>query len=198
MRKILTAAAIAIAITGSAVIGQVTTKTVTAGNYKLDKRHAKIVWAVSHMGLSTYYGQFTDFDATVSLDPAKPADSKLNVTINVGSVSTNDGQLDTHLKAADFFDAAKFPTATFVSTSVQPTGATTAKVTGNFTLKGVTKPLTLDVTLNGAGPHPMSKAPAAGFSATGTIKRSDYGVSYGIPAVGDNVTLHISGEFGKA
>ncbi len=198
MRKILIAAAVAIASVGGVhAVAQAPAPSVEAGSYTLDKRHAKIVWAVNHLGFSIYYGEFTDFDAKLTLDPAAPAKSSLNATINVQSVSTNDADLDKHLKAPDFFDADKFPTSTFVSTSVQPTGPTTAKVTGNFTLKGVTKPLTLDVTLVGAGPHPMSKKPVAGFSAVGTIKRSDYGVSYGVPMVADNVKLQISGEFNK-
>lgn len=201
MRKLFIAATLAAAAVTSVGFhagAQNAAPKVEAGNYKLDKRHAKIVWNVNHMGFSIYYGEFTNFDATLTLDPAKPDASKLNVTIDVKSVSTNDADLDKHLNAADFFDTANHPTATFVSTSVQPTGATTAKVTGDFTLRGVTKPLTLDVTLLGAGPHPMSKAPVAGFSATGTIKRSDFGVKYGVPMVGDDVTLHISGEFNKA
>ena len=170
---------------------------VRAGAYALDKSHAKIVWSTSHFGFSTYYGEFTDFDAKLSLDPANPANSKLNVVVQTASVNGHNEALETHLKSADFFDVAKHPTATFVSTRVTPTGATTADVTGNFTLLGVTRPLTLKVTFNKAGEN-MAKTYVAGFSAEGIVKRSDYGMTYAVPAVGDEVKLTFSGEFNPA
>lgn len=170
---------------------------VRAGDYKLDKSHAKILWSVSHFGFSTYTGEFTDFDARLTLDPARPERSRLSATIALASVATHNDALDTHLRAADFFDAAAHPTATFVSTSVRPTGPRTALVTGNFTLRGVTRPLTLDVVFNAAGDN-MAGTYTAGFSATGTIRRSDYGMTYAVPAVGDEVELRISGEFNPA
>jgi polyisoprenoid-binding protein YceI len=98
--------------------------------------------------------------------------------------------------SADFFDAAKFPNATFTSTKVTASG-TSATVVGNLTLKGVTKPVTLAVKFTGAGANPMSKAVTVGFSATGTIKRSDFGINYGVPAVGDQVDLVLTGAFEK-
>ena len=170
---------------------------VRAGAYTLDKAHAKIIWSTSHFGFSTYYGEFTDFDAKLSLDPANPANSKLTVTVDTASVNGHNEALETHLKSADFFDVAKHPTATFVSTRVTPTGATTADVTGNFTLLGVTRPLTLKVTFNKAGEN-MAKTYVAGFSAEGIVKRSDYGMTYAVPAVGDEVKLTFSGEFNPA
>ncbi len=170
---------------------------VRAGAYTLDKAHAKIIWSASHFGFSTYYGEFTDFDAKLNLDPARPANSKLSVTVNTASVNGHNEALETHLKSADFFDVAKHPTATFVSTRVTPTSATTADVTGNFTLLGVTKPLTLKVTFNKAGDN-MAKVYTAGFSAEGTVKRSDYGMTYAVPGVSDEVKLTISGEFNQA
>lgn len=170
---------------------------VRAGAYALDKAHAKIIWSTSHFGFSTYYGEFTDFDAKLNLDPANPANSKLSVTVQTASVNGHNPALEKHLQSADFFDVAKHPTATFVSTKVAPTSATTADVTGNFTLLGVTKPLTLKVTFNKAGEN-MAKTYVAGFSAEGVVKRSDFGMNYAVPGVSDDVKLLISGEFNPA
>lgn len=202
MRKIaLAVTAAAIAVSAHAIAGTqsapATPVAVQAGDYALDKSHAKIVWSTSHFGFSTYYGEFTDFDAKLNLDPANPANSKLSVTVAMTSVDTHNDKLDAHLESADFFDVAAHPTATFTSTAVRRTGAATADVTGNFTLRGVTKPITLHVTFNKAGEN-MAKRYTAGFSAEGVIKRSDFGVSYAVPAVGDEVKLQISGEFNAA
>ncbi|MDB5668712.1 MAG: polyisoprenoid-binding protein [Alphaproteobacteria bacterium] len=168
-----------------------------SGSYALDRSHAKIIWSVSHFGFSTYYGEFTDFDARLILDAANPERSRLNVTVNTPSVATHNDALDTHLRNADFFGVADHPTATFNSTAIRRTGATTAEVTGDFTMLGRTRPLTLDVTFNAAREN-MAGVYTAGFSATGTIKRSDYGMNYALPAVGDEVALQISGEFNLA
>lgn len=170
---------------------------VRSGNYALDRSHAKIVWGISHFGFSTYHGEFTDFDAKLTLDGANPERSRLSVTVATASVDTHDEKLDAHLKNADFFDVAKHPTATFTSTAVRRTGPTTAEVTGNFTLLGQTRPLTLAVTFNKAGEN-MGQVYTAGFSATGTVKRSDYGMTYALPGLGDEVDLTISGEFNLA
>lgn len=167
---------------------------VRSGDYRLDKAHAKIVWATSHFGFSTYYGEFTDFDARLRLDGDDPEASRLTVNVATASVDTHDEALDTHLRGADFFDVGNHPSASFTSTAIRMTGANTAEVTGNFTLRGQTRPLTLAVTFNKAGTN-MAGTYTTGFSATGTIRRSDYGVSYGLPAVGDEVRLTISGEF---
>ena len=168
-----------------------------SGDYRLDKSHAKIVWGISHFGFSTYYGEFTGFDAKLKLDAANPANSSLQATIDIGSVSTNDAKLDAHLKAADFFDAAKFPTATYVSTAVHRTGAKTAHVVGTLPLHGVTKPVDLNVTFNAAGEN-FAKTYVAGFSAEGVIKRSDFGMTTYLPGLGDEVSLKISSEFNPA
>ncbi|HEY0327359.1 MAG TPA: YceI family protein [Allosphingosinicella sp.] len=170
---------------------------VRSGTYALDRSHAKIMWSVSHFGFSTYYGEFTDFDARLTLDSASPERSRLNVTVNTPSVATHNDALDTHLKNGDFFDVSNHASATFTSTSVRRTGATTAEVTGDFTMLGRTRPLTLAVTFNAAGEN-MAGVYTAGFSATGTVKRSDYGMNYGVPALGDEIGLQISGEFNLA
>lgn len=168
---------------------------VKSGTYTLDRSHAKIVWGVSHLGFSTYYGGFTDFDAKLVLDGDRPENSKLNVTINLDSVATHDDKLDAHLKTADFFDTAKYPVATFVSTRIERTGPTTANVTGDFNLHGVTKPVTLAVTFNKAADGPMTKVYTAGFSAEGVIDRTEFGMTTYAPALGKDIRLLISGEF---
>lgn len=170
---------------------------VRSGAYRLDRSHAKILWSVSHFGFSEYTGEFTDFDARLTLDAAYPERSRLAVTIATPSLATHNDALDTHLRSADFFNVASHPTATFNSTAIQRTGANTARVTGDFTMLGQTRPLILDVTFNRAGAN-MANVYTAGFSATGTIRRSDYGMTYAVPGVSDEVTLRISGEFNPA
>ena len=167
---------------------------VRSGTYQLDKSHAKIHWTVSHFGFSEYTGEFTDFDARLMLDAAQPERSRLTLTVSTPSVATHDEALDAHLKNEDFFDVANHPTATFNSTAINRTGANSALVTGDFTMLGQTRPLTLNVTFNKAGDN-MAGVYTAGFSATGTVKRSAYGMTYGAPALGDDITLRISGEF---
>lgn len=167
----------------------------TAGTYALDKAHGKVTWSISHLGFSTYIGQFTDTAGTLVLDPAKPENSTLDVTIQTASVGTLNPVLDEHLKSADFFNVVKFPTATFKSTKITQTGPKTAKVHGEFTLLGVTKPLTLLVVLNQAGNNPFFKYYEAGFTATAHLKRTNWGLSKYAPALGDDVNLEIEGEF---
>jgi polyisoprenoid-binding protein YceI len=170
---------------------------VTAGAYKLDSDHGKITWSVSHMGFSTYTGQFVNVQAELSLNPTNPSASTLTATIPLADVASGNTALNGHLQTADFFDTANHPTATFVSRSVtihadDPTEAT---VVGDLTLRGVTKPVTIEVDFNQAGPS-MGNTYKAGFDGETTIKRSDFGITYGIPmGLGDEVELHIEGEF---
>ena len=167
----------------------------TTGTYALDKAHGKVTWSISHLGFSTYVGQFSDTAATLVLDGAKPENSTLDVTVQTASIGTLNPALDTHLKSADFFNVAKFPTATFKSTKIKRTGPKTAKVRGDFTLLGVTKPLTLLVVLNQAGSNPLFKYYEAGFTATAHLKRTNWGLSKYAPYLGDDVNLQIEGEF---
>lgn len=192
----LTAASIAIA---PAAIAQVSTDptTVQAGTYALETHHARIAFAIDHMGFSTWYGDFSGATGSLTIDPKAVGAAKLDVTFPVGSISTTNATLDGELKAADWFDAGKFPTASFKSTSVVATGKDTAKVTGDLTFHGVTKPVTLDVKFHGAGTNMMSKAYTIGFDATGTLKRSDFGVTKYVPLIGDQVQIVISAPFEK-
>jgi polyisoprenoid-binding protein YceI len=168
---------------------------VKAGAYKLDASHSKVTWAVTHFGFSSYVGQFPDVNGTMKLDPANLGATELHVTIDTTKIGTLNATLDKNLKAPGFLDTAKFPTASFKSTKVTRTGDTTADIQGELTLKDVTKPVTLKAVFNQAGANPLDKVYSLGFAATTTIKRSAFGVSAYVPAIGDNVTLTIDVEF---
>jgi polyisoprenoid-binding protein YceI len=164
-----------------------------ADTFKLEPTHTSVTFQYTHFGFSHPTGKFMNAVGTVTLDEATPANSSVEVSFAIDGVNTGVPALDEHLKGADFFDAAKFPTATFKSTKVEPTSATTAKVTGDLTIHGVTKPVTLDVTLNKKGPNMMKKE-TAGFTAKGTINRSDFGISTDVPGVSDQIDLYIEAE----
>lgn len=168
---------------------------VKPGAYVLDPAHGKITWSVIHLGYSTYYGQITDVAAKAVLDPKEPAKSQLSVTIGMASINGLNDALNKHLQAPEFFDTAKFPTATYTATMVEPTSPTTARITGTLTLKGVTKPVSFDATFNQAGTNPVDKRYTVGFDGWAVIKRSDFGVSAFVPAVSDEVSLRLEGEF---
>lgn len=177
---------------------------VTAGTYTADAGHSLIGWKVNHLGFNDYFGLFGDVTGTLTLDPAKPADAKVSVTIPVAKVITASPGLTSHLfkpgadgKPADFFGPAPAD-ATFVSTSVVPgADGMSATVNGNLTLNGVTKPVAIAATFAGAGASPMNKAATVGFHGMTTIKRSDFNVKYGIPFVSDEVKLDITVAFEK-
>ncbi|MES2983983.1 MAG: YceI family protein [Pseudomonadota bacterium] len=201
MRRHLIATALATALIASttgalaAYTAPATTLTgVTSGNYTVDGSHTNVLFNLTHMGFSRYYGRFNKVDGTLKFDAANPEKSTLAITIDAASVDTNNAKLEEELKGAQWFDAAKFPTITFTSTSVKKLTDTTGQVSGNLTLHGVTKPVTLSVTFNGAGKNPIMGAEQLGFSATAAIKRSDFGVSQYVPMVGDDVTLTIESE----
>lgn len=187
MKKTLLAVAIALGLGTSVAQAEPV-------NYTFDKSHTSIEFHINHLGFSNFQGEFQDFDGTLVFDEAAPTNSSVDVTIDVNSVDTDVAKLDAHLKSADFFNAEKFPSMSFKSKSITITGDKTGKITGDFTLMGVTKELTLDVTLNKSAPHPMMKIPAVGFSATGVIKRSDFGMSTYVPAVADDVYIRIETE----
>ena len=170
---------------------------VQAGEYRLDPGHSKITWSVDHFGYSTYVGQFSKVEGTLSVDPKKASEARLDVTIDANSVGTLNPALDAHLKAADFLDTAKFPTATFKATSIKLTGKRTADITGDLTLRGVTRPVTVSATFNQAGVNPVDKTYSLGFSGKAKIKRTDFGVSAYAPALGDDVTLDLEAELKK-
>ena len=190
--------AVALAATPALAAGPTTDLAkVEGGHFVVDKNHAKIIFSTTHFGFSTYYGLFTDFDAKLDFDPKMPTASKLAVTVRMNGIDTTNPKLDNHLKSAEFFDVAHYPTATFKSTKIEVTGPTTVRITGELTLHGVTKPVVLDTTFNGGGINPMTKAYVVGFNATGVVKRSEFGISTYVPVVGDDVKLTISGEFDR-
>lgn len=171
---------------------------VQSGAYTVESGHTQIGFSVLHFGFTYYSGQFSRVIGTLQLDARHPDASHLNVTIPVSSVSTTSTVLTEELKNNEWFDVAKYPDATFVSTQVRRTGADEALVTGNLTLHGVTHLEVLHVHFVGAGVNPMDKAYTVGFQAEATIHRSDFGVKKYVPYVGDDVTLTIAGAFEKA
>lgn len=165
-----------------------------ADKYDIDPTHTQVEFTYSHMGFSNITGRFDTVEGDFLFDPADPTKSSVSITIPVSSMSTGVAKLDEHLQKPDFFDAATFPTATFRSTGVTAAGEGRLKVAGDLTIHGVTRPVVLDVTINKIGEHPMAKVPAAGFDATTTILRSDYGVGGYVPVVGDEVRIDITVE----
>ena len=168
-----------------------------ADTYQLDPTHTNILFHANHFGFSNPSGHFGITTGTLAVDEKDPSKDVLDVTIDVKSLLTGVPKLDEHLKSKDFLDADKFPTMTFKSTKVEASGQT-AKVTGELTLHGVTKPVTLDVKLNKQGEHPMLKKAALGFSASGMLKRSDFGISAYVPNVSDEIKIDIETEMEKA
>lgn len=162
--------------------------------YQIDPTHTATVFTWNHFGFSTPSANFSDIQGTINVDNAKPANSSVNVTIPLSSLNTNVKALDEHLKTADFFDAAKYPNITFKSTKVQALGKNKYKITGNLTVKDVTKPVVLDAVLNKQGIHPMTKAEAIGFNATTSFNRSAFGVGAYVPNVDDKITVNITTE----
>jgi polyisoprenoid-binding protein YceI len=165
--------------------------------YKLDPLHTAVVWHVSHLGFSVPSGKFMNIDGALALDRQNLAASKVNVTIPIALMDTGVPKLDEHLKSKDFFDAATYPTATFVSNTVDITSKDTAIVHGTLTLHGVSKAVDLDVRINKLGEN-YNKVPTAGFSATTTIKRSDFGITFFLPMLPDEIRLEIETEANSA
>ncbi|WP_415628674.1 YceI family protein [Novacetimonas hansenii] len=196
----LPATALAFAlVTGNTASAQVVTSAAQAqsGTYDVEPGHTQVGFSVLHFGFTNYLGIFSNVSGTLILDPKNPTTSKLSVTIPVDSVQTTSSKLNDELKGTQWFDAAKFPNATFESTSIHVTGRNDALVTGNLTLHGVTKPETLKVHFIGAGINALDKKYTTGFEATGTLKRSDFGVKMYVPYVSDEVQLRINGAFEK-
>lgn len=177
------------------------------GAYKIDPAHASLIFKVNHLGFSNFTARFKRFEADLQFDPKMPGDSSVVATIDPTSIETDYPDPETldfnaQIYGEEFLDAAKYPEMTFHSTEIRLTGPNTAKITGDFTMHGVTKPLTLDATFNG-GWKGIEQDPHAriGFSAQGSLNRSDYGISYGLPpagttfGVGDKVSIIIEAEF---
>lgn len=163
--------------------------------YEMDTSHTNVLFFVNHLGFSETVGRFEQSSGTLMLDQDNPENSSVNVTMSAKSVQTQSKELNEHLQAKDWFNTAQYPDIKFVSKSVKKTGATTADVTGDLTLLGVTKPVTLKAKLNKADYFEMAKAWVAGFNGETTIKRSDFGMNNYVPMIGDEVKIMISTEF---
>lgn len=163
-------------------------------NYEFDKAHTQIMFSVSHLGFTNSHGRFMEFDGGFQFNRAEPEKSAVNVTIQTASIFMGTDKWDDHMKNQDFFNVEKFPTMAFKSTAVEKTGENTGKITGDLTILETTKPVTLDVVFNKAGKSPFGEMYKAGFSATANIKRSDFGMTYGLPMVGDDVKIMIEVE----
>ncbi len=170
---------------------------VKPGAYAIEPSHTRVVFSVSHMGFTTWYGDFPGASGQLVLDPAHPGASRLDVTVPIAGVSTTNAKLDDELRSPDWLDATRFPTATFRSTRITPTAPGEAEVAGNLTLHGVTRPVVLHAHFNGAGVNPLDHAYTTGFEVSGVVKRSDFGVSKYVPLVGDDTRLIISAAFEK-
>ncbi|MFX4310892.1 YceI family protein, partial [Enterobacter sp. 63] len=155
-------------------------------------QHAFVNFRIQHLGYSWLYGSFNDFDGTFRFDDKNPAADNVNVTINTNSVNTNHAERDKHLRSADFLNVTKFPQATFTSTEVKKAGEK-LDITGNLTLNGVTKPVTLQATLIGQGDDPWG-GKRAGFEATGKIHLKDFNITTDLGPASQDVELIISVE----
>lgn len=173
-------------------------KTLAPSTWTLDKAHGKLGFVITHLLVNDVEGAFTNFDATVNAINDDFTDASVTMTADVSTVNTFNDRRDGHLKSADFFDAAKYPTLTFASTSFKKISATKYKVLGSLTMHGVTKPEELDVTAK-SGINPMNKKNIAGFKIEGTIKRSDFGIGANYPSavLSDEIKLNANAEFVK-
>lgn len=169
------------------------TQAQAAEKLTIDDQHSYVMWRIKHLGYSTQNGKWF-VQGFVELDKDQPQNSKVDVTIDISKLVTGLPELDKHLMGESFFDVKKFPKATFVSDKVDVTSDTTATVHGTLTMHGVAKPVDLAVTLNKVGKSPMHDRDTVGFSATTTIKRSDFGISAYLPNLGDEVSIEIGAE----
>jgi polyisoprenoid-binding protein YceI len=176
------------------LIGAAVTAQAEPVTYKLDPGHTNVLFSWNHFGFSNPTANLGLGDGTLVFDEKNPAKSSVEVTLPLANLVTHVTKLDEHLKKPDFFDADKYPTATFKSTKVQAVGGNKYKITGDLTVHGVTKPVVLDATLNKSGVHPMMKVQTVGFDATATVKRSDFGMGAYVPNVSDDIKIRITTE----
>jgi polyisoprenoid-binding protein YceI len=168
--------------------------TAFAADYTIDLTHSHVLFMVDHLGFAKMVGLFTDFGGTFSFDPENVAASKLTVIIKTDSLQTQFAARDKDLKGADWFNVTEFPEMTFVGTEFVKKDEHTGTLAGKLTLHGATKPVTLNVVLNKVGQNPLDKQNSAGFSARGTLKRSDFGIKTFLGAIGDDVDIIIEIE----
>ena len=171
----------------------------TPANWNVDNAHSKLTFTVTHLGISDVSGLFKNFDVNVTSSKEDFSDAVFELAADVASVNTEVEMRDNHLKSADFFDVEKYPKLTFKSNAIKPAGKNQYKLTGDLTLHGITKPVTMEVLYRGTVENPMSKKPTSGFQVTGTIKRSDFGIGGNFPVaiISDEVRIKADGEFTK-
>ena len=169
-----------------------------AGTYTIEPEHTRVRFDVTHFGFTKYDGEFRKVTGMLVLDPANPDSSKVDITVGTDSVAVPNAKLREELVGPQWLDAAKDPQITFKSTKVTKTGADTADVVGDFSLHGVTKPLTLHVKFNAAGTNPINKRYTSGFEARGQIMRTEFGVKTYAPMISDAVDIDIDAAFEKA
>jgi polyisoprenoid-binding protein YceI len=186
MKITFAAAALLAASIGSAQAAPVT--------YAIDPAHLSVHFIVNHLGYSNLIGRFNAVKGDIAFDRDAIENSKLNVSVDTASIDTNHAKRDDHLRSPDFFNVKEFPQMTFTAGKIEKTGDKTGKLIGDLTLLGVTKPVTLDVTFNKDAANPMSKKDTLGFSARGSFKRTDFGMKYGAPNIGDEVQLLVEAE----
>lgn len=190
MKTTMTAAALALMATGAFAAPE---------KYMLDPSHSQVVFSYNHLGYSTTHGMFSGFEGEIMFDQEDPANSSVSVSMPVMSMLTGWEKRFEHFMSDDFFGASDGDMVTFTSTGIEVTGEDTALITGELTMNGVTKEVVLDARLNQAMPHPMQDGkPWAGFDATTTLLRSDFGLGKFAPAISDEVEVMISVEAGKA
>ena len=170
---------------------------VQPGTYAVEPDHTQIVFSVFHMGFTQYTGTFSRASGSLTVTPQDPGAMSVSISVPIASVATTSAKLDGELKSADWLDAAHYPTMDFRSTKVTRTGPTAADVEGTLTLHGVSKPLTLHATFNGAGVNLLDKKETVGFQLSGSLKRSDFGVTKYVPLVSDDISLMIAAAFEK-
>lgn len=173
-------------------------KTVEPTTWTVDKVHSKLTFSITHMMVSDVEGAFKIFDAKITATKEDFSDASIDFTADASSLNTENDQRDGHVKSPAFLDIAKYPTITFKSTSFKKVSGNNYKITGNLTLHGVTKAITLDALVR-TGVNPMSKKEVAGVKITGTIKRGDFGIGASFPGavLSDEVAIAANGEFGK-
>ncbi|MCC7167161.1 MAG: polyisoprenoid-binding protein [Rhodospirillales bacterium] len=184
-RKVLVAALALAALSAPALAGE---------KFPLDPSHTSIYFIHSHFGFSKMIGRFNESSGEIDFEKDNIPASKVKVVIKASSIDTNHAKRDDHLRSPDFFNVKEFPEITFVSTGIEKTGERSGKLMGNLTMVGVTKPVVLDATFNKDDISPPSKKFTIGFSARGKIKRSDFGMKYGVPNLGDELEMLIETE----
>lgn len=186
--------ALAAALAGASAVAGISVVAAAPVTYKMDPNHTDVIASWSHFGFSNPIAHFGQVDGAIVYDAANVGQSSVKVTIPLAGLDANVDAFNEHLRSAEIFDAEKFPDITFTSTRVEAAGDTKLRVFGDLTVHGITKPVVLDTTINKIADHPMTKRGAAGFDATTTLKRTDFGVGLYAPNVSDEVTIRITTE----